>query len=192
MVFSFRISAASSTDGTTAYHYVRPFSAHNVTCPDQPCLTFNDYAREKDQYFLDGISFIFLSGLHQFDLQLQLENLSNVSFDTLLDDSVQMLLSPMANITWIDCNNITITGLEVYLSGAKGVRALFSAFFFKRTTSFLSRLNFFGNDSLQSCNIHSSVIKLSDVTVTGATSFLGAALVIFNSVQLTSLGKIIL
>ena len=103
--------------------------------------------------------------------------------DVLLDDSVQILLSPMANITWMDCNNITITGLEVYLSGIEGVRALFSAFTFERTTSILSRLNFFGNDSLQSTAIktHSSVIELSDVTVSGATSLYGAALVVFNS-----------
>ena len=108
---------------------------------------------KKNQYFLDGVSFIFLSGLHQLNLRLRLKNISNIPFDVLLDDSVQILLSPMANITWMNCNNITIAGLEVYLSGIEGVRALFSAFAFERTTSFLSRLSFFGNDSLQSIAI---------------------------------------
>ena len=74
----FRIPTASTNDGAIAYYYVRPFSAHNVTRPDQSCLTFNEYAREKDKYFLDGTSFIFLSGLHELSLQLWLETLQTL------------------------------------------------------------------------------------------------------------------
>ena len=179
-------STAATNDSATMFAYVNPSSASNVSCPDQPCLMFNDYARENDQYFLDGTSFIFLPGVHQLDLRLRLENISNVSLLTLLDDSVQILLSPMANITWIDCNNITITGLEVYLSGQPAYvsGSLFSALAFQRTSSFLSRLSFFGNDSWESTAIrtHSSVVNLRDVMVSGARSMYGAALIAFNSI----------
>lgn len=165
---------------------MRPSSASRDICPDQPCLSFSDYARGKDQYFLDGTSFMFLSGSHQLDLQLQLENVSNMSLGPLEGDhSVQVHLSPKVNLTWLGSNNVTMVGLDVFLGGQQmNEKSPFSAFIFERTTSFLSRLRFFGNDHLQSTAIrtHSSVIELSDVTVSGATSVYGAALVIFNSI----------
>ena len=164
---------------------MRPSSASRDVCPDQPCLSFNDYAREKDQYFLDGTSFMFLSGSHQLNLQLQLENVSNLSLGPLEGDrSIQIYLSLKVNLTWLGSNNITIAGLEIFLSGQQmNEKSQFSAFIFEKTTSFLSRLRFFGNDRLQSTAIrtHSSVVGLSDVTVSGATSLYGAALVVFNS-----------
>ena len=181
LLLAILFSTASTNDGAIAY--VRPSSISNVTCPDQPCLMLDDYAREKDHYFLNETSFIFLPGVHQLDLQLRLENISNVSLLTLLDDSVQILLSPMANITWIDCNNITITGLEVYLSGIEDKESLFSALAFQSTTSHLYRMGLFGNDSLQSTAIrtHSSAVDFRDVVVAGAISVYGAALIAFNS-----------
>ena len=177
-------SALPMKDGIIAY--VRPSSASRVTCPDQPCLSFNEYAREKDQYFLDGTFFVFLSGVHQLNLQLWLENVSNISLGSLegAAGSSQIHLSPTVNITWLDCNNVTITGLEVFLSGQQmDEKSLFSAIAFERTTSFLSGLSFFGNDSLHSTAIrmHSSAIELRNVKISGATSLLGAALAVFNS-----------
>ena len=171
------ISAPSTNDGAIAY--VR--SSNHATCPDQPCLMLNEYARQRDQYFLDGASFVFLPSIHQLDLQLRLENISNVSLSVLEEDgSAQILLSPMVNITWLDSTNITITGLEIFLSGQS---SFFSALVFGNTTSFLSKLSLFGNDSFQSTAIrtHTSVVKLSVVMVSGATSMYGAALVAFNS-----------
>ena len=177
------ISALPTNDGAIAY--VRPSSASGDICPDQPCLSFSDYAREKDQYFLDGTSFMFLSGSHQLNLQLQLENVSNLSLGPLKGDrSVQIHLSSMVNLTWLGSNNITIAGLEIFLSGQQmNEKSQFSAFIFEKTTSFLSRLRFFGNDHLQSTAIrtHSSVVGLSDVTISGAISLYGAALIMFNS-----------
>ena len=185
LLLTILFSDISVNDGAIAY-YVRPSSSQtsNVICPNQSCLTFNDYAREKDQYFQDSTSFIFLSGVHQLDLQLRLENISNISLCIVEDGSVQIILSPMVNITWIDCNKITITGLEVYLGGQLDDGSLFSSLVFQSTTSSLSNMSFFNsNDSLQSTAIrtHSSVVDLRDVMVAGATSIYGAALVAFNS-----------
>ena len=173
-------SALPTNDG--AIVYVRPSS--KSTCPDHPCLSFSDYVREKDQYFLDGTSLVFLSGVHNLDLQLQLESVSNISLGPLEGaGSAQIHLSPMVNITCLDSSNVTIAGLEVFLSGLLNNESSFSALIFVSTTSFLSGLSFFGNDSLQSTAIktQSSIIELSDVTVSGATSLFGAALVVFNS-----------
>ena len=171
-----------SIDGEQGF--VRP--SENQTCPAQPCLTLNDYARQANQYFLDNTTFVFLSGVHRLDIRLRLENISNVSLIVLneaQDDTIQVFLSPLVNITWVDCENIVISGLVFVLSGDSASRSFFSALVFQSTTCFLSQLILFGNGSLQSTAIrtHSSQVEISDVMVLGATSILGAALVAFNS-----------
>ena len=176
-------SALPTNDGAVAY--VKPSSASNVTCPDEPCLTFNDYARERDKHFLDGASFVLLSGTHQLDLQLRLEKVSNILLGTLEGaGSARILFGPMVNITWLDSNNVTISGLEIFLTGLSNDRILFSALVFGNTTNcLLSRLNFFGNDGWQSTAIrtHSSIVTVRDVMISGAISVYGAALIAFNS-----------
>ena len=159
--------------------------SENETCPAQPCRTLSEYAREANRYFLDNTIFTFSSGVHQLDIHLHLENVSNVSFTVLneaQDHTVQILLSPLVNITWSDCDNIVINGLVFVLSGDPA-SGLFSAVVFQRTTSFLRRLVLFGNGILQSTAIraNSSQVKISDVMVWGATSLYGAALFAFNS-----------
>ena len=168
-----------------AIMYVRPSSSNNVTCPDQPCRILNDYVREKDRYFLDGTSFEFLSGEHRLDLQLRLESVSNVTLYALKESgSVQILFGPMVNITWLDSNNVTISGFDILLSGSSSGRSLFSALVFGNTTNcLLSKLNIFGNDSWQSTAVrtHTSAVNLRDVMISGATSTFGAVLIAFNS-----------
>lgn len=168
-----------SIDGEQGF--VRP--SENQTCPAQPCLTLNDYARQANQYFLDNTTFVFLSGVHRLDIRLRLENISNVSLIVLneaQDDTVQVFLSPLVNITWVDCENIVISGLVFVLSGDSANGSFFSALAFQSTICFLSQLILFGNGSLQSTAIRTQV-EISDVMVLGATSIFGAALVAFNS-----------
>ena len=89
----------------------------------------------------------------------------------------------MVNITWKNCNNITITGLEIHISGLV-IDPSFSALAFQSTISYLSRMSFFGDDIfiLQSAiRTHSSVVDFRDVMVSRATSVYGAALYAFNS-----------
>ncbi len=69
---------------------------------------------------MDNTTFVFLSGVHQLDIHLRLENVSNVSLIVLneaQDDTVQVFLSPLVNISWIDCDNIVINGMVFVLSG---------------------------------------------------------------------------
>ena len=178
------IASVQSTSDSMITYYVRPSSASISTCPDPSCLTFNDYAREKDRYFLDGTTFVFLPGVHQLDFQLQLENISNLSLHFFeKGGSAQIFLSPKINITWMDCNNIAIIGLEIFLTEIEENGLIFSALFFANTTSLLSQLNFFGDEDLHSTAIRTnlSIITLSDVLLSRATSLYGAALVVFNS-----------
>ena len=176
------IPALCAYDG--AIVYVKSSGTSTLPCPDQPCFIFNDYARDKTQYFLDGTSFVFLSGVHQLDLQLNLENISNISLCALNGTgSAQIFLSPMINITWLNSSNISISGLRIFLSGTNDNVSLFSALVFTNTTGYLSRLSLLGNDSWQSTaiKIKSSIVELNDVNVSDATSLYGAALFAYSS-----------
>ena len=166
---------------STIDSFVTP--SKNITCPAQPCLTLDEYARSADQFFRDNTTFHFLSGSHQLDTKLRLENVSNVVFTVFENDTV-IHLTPLVNITWSDCSNTEVNGIVFILSGGDSiVDPLFSALVFQRTSCFLSQLILLGNRSMQSTAIrtHSSQVKISDVMVLGATSLYGAALVAFNS-----------
>ena len=72
------VSAFPTSDG--AIIYVKPSSASNAACPDQPCITLRDLYI----YISDGASFVFLSGVHKLDLAcLLIKGRSNVSLSTL-------------------------------------------------------------------------------------------------------------
>ena len=94
-----------------------------------------------------------------------------------------MFLSPMVNITWLNSSNISISGLRIFLSGTNDNGSLFSALVYTNITGYLSKLSLLGNDSWQSTaiKIKSSIVELSDVNVSDATSFYGAALFAYNS-----------
>ena len=128
--------------------YIRPFE--NITCPTEPCLTFNDYATESDQFISDNTALILLPGDHLLDIQLQVENVSNISLSTLrdqLENSVRVFLSPLVNISWLDCDNVEISGLTFVLSGHSDTGSLFSALVFQSTASSLSQLIMLGHCS---------------------------------------------
>ena len=161
--------------------YVRPFE--NTTCPAEPCLTFNDYATKPDQFISDNTALTLLPGDHLLDIQLQFENVSNITLSTLRENSVRVLLSPLVNISWFDCDNVEISGLTFVLSGHSHTGSLFSSLVFQSTASSLSQLIMLGHDTLQSTavRIHSSQMIISDFMVLGATSHFGAALFAVNS-----------
>ena len=166
-------------------NFVTP--SKNITCPAHPCLTLNEYVREVDHYFIDNTTFNFLSGNHQLDNKLRLENVSNLVFTTIdvtQRDTVQIIFSPLVNITWSDCSSIEVSGLVFALSGqASTADSFFIALVFQRTTCFLSQLTLLGNRGWHSTAIatYSSQAEFSDVIILEAMSLYGAALFAFNS-----------
>ena len=102
--------------------FVRPNTSVACAGSQQPCLTFNEYAQQLDQYFIDNTTFLFQPSTHKLDVQLELEGLSNVAFVSLDKNdaqNIQIFLSPdpSVNITWIDCENVELSGLVFILSG---------------------------------------------------------------------------
>ena len=99
-------------------NYVKP-QYNEFECPDDPCLTLNEYTRELNKYFISKSEFIFLLGIHQLDGHLRLENLTDIM---LLGSKSRpdIFFSPLVNITWFNCNNVSIIYLSFHLSGSRG------------------------------------------------------------------------
>jgi hypothetical protein len=153
--------------------FVRPNSSVSCASPQQrPCLTFNEYAQQVDQYFADNTTFLFLSGTHELDIQLDLEDLSNIAFAP-LDDHLdsQIHLSPSVNITWTNCENIEISGFIFILSGELSesdiLDLISTELVFQGTTAFLTNLTLIGNGTRMFAFCNSSDIQIGDLEVIG-------------------------
>ena len=158
--------------------FVKP--SETVICSSQPCLTFNNYINQSDQYFVDNATFMFLAGIHHLSFPLNLENLSDVVFLTLDGELVEIVLSH--SIIWKNCTNIKISDLNFNLSVKTQLE--FSAIVFHQTKAFLSNVTVFGNGDqrVQALYLNdSSEIEANNLLVFGAISERGAALYALNS-----------
>ena len=157
-------------------------SSDNVTCSSKsPCLTLNKYAREADQYFVDNTTFIFLPGVHHLDLQLNLENLSNVTFLGSYEVEVtQILFNNGSNITWTNCMNVKVSNFVININGLMESEEAFSAAFkFYRTRSTLSNLTVLGNNAFFA---RFSEVSVNNLHISGALCVRGSPLVAVNSI----------
>ena len=157
--------------------FVRPNSS--VSCASssqQPCLTFNEYAQQVEQYFVDDTTFLFLHGTHQLDFQLDLEGLSNISFAPLdnQNDTVQLLLSLPFNITFTDCTDIEISRLVFILSGKRmNVFVPYGRYedspqlAFQNATGHLSQLTLTGSGTGTFVACFSSHVQISNLVANG-------------------------
>ena len=159
--------------------FVRPNSS--VSCASssqQPCLTFNEYAQQVEQYFVNDITFLFLPGTHQLNIQLNLEDLSNIALvplNGLNAQNVRVLLSPSVNITWTNCENINISGFVFFLSGEFSVLVEFddllvlfsSELIFQGTTASLTNLTLAGDGTRVFAYCNSSDIWIGDMVAAG-------------------------
>lgn len=96
---------------TLAQHvrYVRTSASPPQLCPDQPCLTIDQYTRETATYFTAGATFVFLPGYHTPQRIINLASISNL---TLRGDgnysSTYIVCNKMATVV---CNSMT--GLSI-------------------------------------------------------------------------------
>ena len=153
--------------------FVRPNSSVSCASPQQrPCLTFNEYAEKVDQYFVDNTTFLFLPGTHELDTPLDLEGLSNVSFAPLNDLDAQIHLSPSANITWTNCEDIEISGFVFILSGQYSVLSNgYTELIFHNTSAVLASLTLTGNGTrLFAFSLASSDLQISNLMADGISA----------------------
>ena len=158
--------------------FVRPNSSMScASSSQQPCLTFNEYAQQFDQHFVDDTTFLFLPGTHQLDFQLDLEGLSNIAFAPLdiQNHTVQLLLSPPFNITFTNCTNIEISRLVFILSGKRinvfvpyyGPFEILPQLAFQNATGHLSKLTLTGSGTGTFVACFSSHVQISNLVANG-------------------------
>ena len=154
--------------------FVRPSTSVICASLQQPCLTFNEYVQQVDQYFGDNTTFLFLPGTHELDAQLKLVRRSNISFAPLVDKVdthyIQLLLRPSVNITCFHCENVEIRGLVFVLSGQFDAQlqrfSIFTAeLYFYNTSAFLINLTLVGNGTRLFAVCFYSDIKVNSLVV---------------------------
>ena len=60
-------------------HYVKPDNASISSCPDQPCLTLDQYVQHSPVYFTTGSTFVFVPGNHSLQSSIWLNDISNIT-----------------------------------------------------------------------------------------------------------------
>ena len=153
--------------GHSAKNFVKP-QYFDKTCPDKPCLTFDDYLQEEDKYFRSNSTFIFLPGIHQMEFSLKLKKLRNMMFIGDLNRSTsyntsQLIFGPSVNITWTLSYNITITNLMFHLSGTRDSKHFHTALYFVGSLGVkLSIVTFVGDDNFYSAAVS---CRYSEMTI---------------------------
>ena len=163
--------------------FVKP--SENVNCSSQsPCLTLNEYAREADKYFVNNTKFIFLPGVHYLDVQVSLENLSNVTFLGSYEEEVtQIVFNNGSKITWTNCMNVRVSGFVININGlAESEKHITAGLEFHRTRSILSNVTVSGTNMFRAIFVNDrSEVSVNNLHISEASSEEGSALFAKNS-----------
>ncbi len=71
--------------------YVKPDDAAPLSCPDQPCLTLDQYLNYSGSYFTSNSTFVFLNGNHTVQKSFRLRNISNLTLRGTGSDAKAMI-----------------------------------------------------------------------------------------------------
>ena len=116
---------ASKLTIVTSIHYVKPNNISSMNCGNHSCLTLDQYAKEKDKYFTSGSSFLFLSGNHSLQTQINLTDLSNITIKKLEQSRTAVKVICMAQVAF-RCANVTsfeVKGLTFLLQSNEHIPA---------------------------------------------------------------------
>ena len=119
-----------------AEYFIRPTAfTTNTSCPDQPCLTLNQYMKSTGYYMQSNTVLTFLPGKHVLKGPLQIENVKNVTLKSSPDGSSmysQLIvkfsskngsLNTQSSIKMINVTNVVIIDirLEMWTPNVSGV-----------------------------------------------------------------------
>ena len=88
--------------GATEY-YVRSTEPTNTSCPAQPCLTLNRYARHSHRYFQSNTVFKFLPGTHHMDRPVTIGKVHNMSLESFNSERPHLVAHFSCRIMEHDC-----------------------------------------------------------------------------------------
>lgn len=175
-------------------NYVKPYE--NLTCPDDPCMTFEAYTEAAETYFVSNTNFVFLPGDHHYSGCLRLINVTNMKFQgpfSSAEHSVLIIFNPDSNLPLITSHSIILSNLSFTLSGSWiGVSSVFVSIDFRNSSSQLSGLTVFGSESnfiSTAFLCRFSFIKMTDIQISGANGVYGGALWVSNNSIITLSGS---
>ena len=169
-------------------NYVKPYE--NLTCPDDPCMTFEAYTEAAEIRFISNTNFVFLPGDHYYSGHLRLINITNMQLQgplSFAEHPVQIIFNPDSNLTFITSHNITLSSLSfILISGSWiGVSNIFVSIVFRNTSAQLISLTVVGskgNFTSTAFLCQSSLVKMTNTQISGAKSVYGPALWMSNSI----------
>ena len=179
------ILLASASLSTGSMLYVK--AKRNETCATQPCLTFNEYVNEADQYFTSNVTFVFLSGDHSLIQRVRFTDATNVTLRSEQtvkgNDVARIICAPLVNLTFVNMTSFEMKSLAFVSCGysSSGFASAFSFYMLNHVK--IIHVSFFGDSRLTSS---AGIISLSNVSISnsyfaGSSSASGGALVISGS-----------
>ena len=108
--------------GTTEY-YVKPTEFAVVSCPGEPCHTFDHYLSNVDHYTWSNVAIIFLPGSHSMNQSLHIISSNSVQLlsfhpaTSIQNLSVTIHCTRVANFQFNNVLNVTVDGLGFHNCG---------------------------------------------------------------------------
>ena len=209
----FGIHCSATTD-----HYVRSTTS-TTTCPSEPCLTLDDYVRNKDLYFTTNTNFVFLEGEHYLNTSLLLRNVFNVTMSGTVATRTTIVLLSAATLLYINSQAIVFNSLDIVYHGKPSDILSQSALKFESSQTQIINVKFTGlaSNNLKSRGIsfvqsranllncsflnghsdyggaismhNSSTVALSGVEFTNNTATMTGGAIFANNSELTFMGE---
>ncbi len=107
---------ALTAAGSSASHirYVKPENLSPADCPDQPCLSLDQYVEQNRSYFTDGSTFQFLDGNHTSQDIVSLSNIYNVTLRG--GQNVNIICEIKVSMQFDNATNLRIEQLRFVLT----------------------------------------------------------------------------
>lgn len=95
---------------TLYVRYVKPNDSSSLSCPNQPCLTLDEYTQQTEEFFTSGATFVFLAGNHSLKTAINLVNITDIILEG--DENISSInILCMNEVTFLNVRKLTIEGL---------------------------------------------------------------------------------
>ena len=162
------------------YRYVTP-SRSNLPCNgSKPCLTLEEYANDPATYFVNDTIFYFYPGKHELSTSMELCDIHHLHFQAMNNGIVNITFDELVNITWINCTDISLSSINIYVAENS-----IHLFLFESTSAVrFSNIAIISNMNRVGCSailIKDSEANLVNSSFIGISGMYGSALAIYRS-----------
>ena len=158
------------TTGSAHLLYMKPNESAGsgdgwVNCSYSPCLTLEQYAKQRETYFTTGSTFVFLPGNHSLQDTVNLTGIANV---TLMGDSINeadiIIICRNPLFSFESVTNLSIRDLKFASYGSRCLSILY----FRNSSAEISGASFQGTGDPKK-NLARAITSLSsNLTITGS------------------------